>query len=115
MGGGPPEGWYEDPKVPGQERWWDGRQWSMERVRPKRPALIEPPQLASDVQPRAPLAAGAPPGPWPLAERPAPRVDRDEVLALLGELQAVEERLRALQLGLRTLLSEVGEAVEGRR
>ena len=34
-----PEGWYPDPIVSGQERWWTGEQWSFEytRVEPTTP------------------------------------------------------------------------------
>jgi len=28
-----PAGWYDDPTVPGQERWWDGSRWSGQRIR----------------------------------------------------------------------------------
>lgn len=28
MSGPPPAGWYPDPTAPGQQRWWDGQQWS---------------------------------------------------------------------------------------
>ena len=31
----PPEGWYPDPIVSGQERWWTGEQWSFEHTRVK--------------------------------------------------------------------------------
>ena len=27
MSGEPPPGWYDDPDVPGQERFWDGQRW----------------------------------------------------------------------------------------
>ena len=29
----PPAGWYEDAGTPGQERWWDGEQWSPSYIR----------------------------------------------------------------------------------
>lgn len=35
-GGLPPAGWYPDPEVPGQHRWWDGYQWYA-RVQPAGP------------------------------------------------------------------------------
>lgn len=35
--GVPPPGWYPDPGGSGDERWWDGRQWT-DRTRP--PALV---------------------------------------------------------------------------
>jgi len=116
MVGGPPEGWYEDPKVAGQERWWDGQAWSMDRVRPTRPALIEPSQLAFATPPAFPSAAEVSDRGWRPAEPPAAAAfDRDEAMALLHELQSVEERLRTLQVSLHKLLDEVGAAVEGRR
>ena len=30
----PASGWFPDPNVPGQERWWDGAAWG-EQIRPK--------------------------------------------------------------------------------
>ncbi|WP_206751362.1 DUF2510 domain-containing protein [Cryobacterium glaciale] len=38
-------GWYRDPKLPGDIRWWDGFQWT------------------ADTKPRAQVPPGAPPGP----------------------------------------------------
>ena len=42
--GNPPAGWYQDPGDPGQQRWWDGYQWSSS-VRPLHdvPAPTMPP------------------------------------------------------------------------
>jgi hypothetical protein len=37
----PPAGWYGDPVVSGQERWWDGEQWSTQFVR-RRPTARDP-------------------------------------------------------------------------
>lgn len=34
----PPAGWYDDPEVPGQPRWWDGVQWHASQA-PAQPSL----------------------------------------------------------------------------
>jgi hypothetical protein len=34
-------GWYDDPRVPGQSRWWDGQTWTTQ-VRPGSPAPYSP-------------------------------------------------------------------------
>ncbi|MFP5283573.1 MAG: RDD family protein [Actinomycetes bacterium] len=41
-----PTGWYPDPTDPGQERWWDGWQWSR-NVRPREGAQPYPPAPTS--------------------------------------------------------------------
>lgn len=33
----PPAGWFPDPEVPGQMRWWDGVQWQASRAPQRRP------------------------------------------------------------------------------
>lgn len=38
----PPAGWYPDPTVPGQQRWWDGQRWSDHRA-PGSPAATAAP------------------------------------------------------------------------
>ncbi|MGW0659537.1 DUF2510 domain-containing protein [Streptodolium elevatio] len=57
-----PPGWYDDPAGPGNERWWDGAQWT-ESTRP-----------ASDpgALPAAPEPSPAPVAPPPVPPGPAP-------------------------------------------
>lgn len=46
----PNEGWFADPTVPGQERWWDGAEWT-DRTRPApRTAPVGPEQPASPAE-----------------------------------------------------------------
>lgn len=45
-GGLPPAGWYPDPDVPGQHRWWDGYQWYASAA-PQRAGLGATPALAT--------------------------------------------------------------------
>ncbi|GAA1703890.1 hypothetical protein GCM10009792_25010 [Microcella alkalica] len=46
----PREGWFADPTIPGQERWWDGAEWTS-RTRPAaRTAPVGPEQPASPDQ-----------------------------------------------------------------
>lgn len=43
----PSERWFADPTIPGQERWWDGAEWT-DRTRPApRTAPVGPEQPAS--------------------------------------------------------------------
>jgi len=63
-----PAGWYPDPTVPGQERWWDGAAWT-EAVRPVAtpPTPTQPPP-----PPQAPAPPPPPSGPPPGAGYPPP-------------------------------------------
>lgn len=38
MSRGAPAGWYADPGVPGQLRWWDGSEWAPDTVAPAEPS-----------------------------------------------------------------------------
>lgn len=49
----PPAGWYEDPRVPGQQRWWDGTQWSMQHIRPVPVTAVPDPQATARQSPAA--------------------------------------------------------------
>lgn len=49
----PPPGWYTDPQVPSQMRWWDGSGWTSdvyERVEPLGGYLTESPRVAQQQQ-----------------------------------------------------------------
>ncbi|GAA4129735.1 hypothetical protein GCM10022215_42600 [Nocardioides fonticola] len=50
-----PPGWYPDTQVPGQQRYWDGSQWTAQ-VAPLAPAPTQ--------YPTAPMAAGEADRPW---------------------------------------------------
>ncbi|MEG3629458.1 DUF2510 domain-containing protein [Streptomyces poriticola] len=52
----PPPGWYRDPSVPHQERWWDGRAWTEHRRAPAAAGQPPPPQP----HPTVPLRTGGP-------------------------------------------------------
>jgi len=102
-----PPGWYEDPKVPQQVRWWDGEHWSMEHVRPRRPALAPPPQSVPQVSP-GPGWRQVPEGKWSLARQRIVAIDREQIMALLLGLQAIEGQLGDLGDDLRRILGEEG-------
>ncbi len=50
---GPPAGWFPDPTVPGQSRWWDGNGWTAHVVPPVQPtpAPDPPMQVAGSATP----------------------------------------------------------------
>lgn len=64
--GGTPAGWYEDGVTAGQERYWDGTQWT-DQFRPiLPPAPPAPPVVpAAPVEPAAPAAPEAPASAYP--------------------------------------------------
>ena len=43
-----PAGWYDDPQNPGQQRYWDGAQWTEQR-QPAAPTAPAPPPTAAPV------------------------------------------------------------------
>jgi TM2 domain-containing membrane protein YozV len=64
----PAAGWYDDPGQRGQQRWWDGNQWSEQRP-PSRPSLPPlPPQAAYQLQ-TAPSQHGVVLGGGPVRNR----------------------------------------------
>jgi len=47
----PRAGWFADPTIPGQERWWDGAEWtSRTRPAPRTAPIVPEPQPASPEQ-----------------------------------------------------------------
>lgn len=51
-----PAGWFPDPRVPGQVRYWDGMAWT-EHTSPMQQGVPTPPPAASPGQPLAPVSA----------------------------------------------------------
>jgi len=64
----PPAGWFPDPSVPGQQRYWDGARWTEHTA----PAAAPVQQPQAPVAPVAPVAPQAPFAPQPPV---APYVD----------------------------------------
>jgi hypothetical protein len=45
----PPAGWYRDPRVPFQLRWWNGDDWSTNVYMPDRHAKPTPEELVPEL------------------------------------------------------------------
>lgn len=88
-----PAGWYDDPHVPGQLRWWDGYQWT-QQVSP-RPA----PRPAPVPIPPTPQVVSVPAPP----RQETPTAERAAIVRELAELRAQLVETRA-----QMLLQEVG-------
>jgi hypothetical protein len=56
-----PVGWYSDPRSPGVEWWWDGRQYTGQRAAPLAAPPVPPPPVPP--APGAPPTAEPPSGP----------------------------------------------------
>ena len=65
-----PAGWYEDPENPGQQRYWDGQQWTDQR-QPAVPAPPVPPAMGA-------ISVGN------QAEPPRKHTTRNVILAVIG-------------------------------
>jgi hypothetical protein len=83
----PAEGWFSDPNVPGQLRWWDGTQWT-EHVAPDpaaAPAPAPAPAAAPAPEPQPAVVAVAQPAAVAAPAAPTP----DEALATTMASQGV--------------------------
>jgi hypothetical protein len=63
----PPAGWYDDPEIPGQKRFWDGSRWTDERVPapPVAPPVAAEPEPVPEPEPEPGPAAMVEPEPEP--------------------------------------------------
>lgn len=94
--GQPPAGWYDDPSTPGQQRWWDGSQWTA-HLQPRYEAPPPPPApSASPPPPSGPnhgqpqYLTGAPATPMsPLGSEPGRSGMPGWAKVLLGLVAAV--------------------------
>lgn len=69
MSSSPVPGWYPDPEVPNQRRWWDGSAWTDHRA----PLEAQPPSpLPPAAPPTPPSLPTAPPTPAPGSPTPPP-------------------------------------------
>ncbi len=69
-----PGGWYPDPVDPGQERYWDGWQWSR-NTRPREATATSTPQMPPQAGPYVPSAAPALPPLTAAARKPITTAD----------------------------------------
>lgn len=91
----PVAGWYVDPELPGQQRWWDGTQWTENRQ----------PLAAPGAQASAPFGAAPGPGPSPFGgPQPAPGQPVPPGPAY-GQMSAAEERNWAIGAHLSALVA----------
>lgn len=60
-----PAGWYDDGQHPGQQRWWDGVQWTDQFQPVAPPAVPVPPVPVVPPVPDVPPVAVVPPVPYP--------------------------------------------------
>lgn len=123
----PAAGWYDDPEVGGQERWWDGGAWTVE-TRPARPNHTpRPPQQsvqgppaygtpdpASHRQPPTPEPSAAPPQPSPYTAAARPMVGAASQFA--GNLERNPNSMRILlflgtNMGVLMLVTVVGSVL----